>query len=114
MPNTCFTPSASRHSTKTSEALRAAMFFDSTVGTMRDSRHKVAAHINGPAQVWDAGSGVRLAGTALNGVTGGRYHGAIELRPGPGGLMAINLVGLDDYVKGVVPGEMPSLWSSEA
>src|SRR5436305_3712236 len=71
--------------------------------TLRDSHGKTAGHTGGPAQVWDAGHGVRLGGRA--------YRGAIELRAGSGGLAAINLVGLDDYVKGVVPGEMPSLWS---
>src|SRR3954452_12722108 len=56
---------------------------------------------------------VRLRGTALNGVTSGRYRGALELRGG-GGLSVVNALGLDAYVRGVVPGEMPSSWLPEA
>ena len=43
----------------------------------------------------------------------GLYRGAIEIQAG-GGLDAINVVSLDDYVRGVVAGEMPSSWPLEA
>jgi stage II sporulation protein D len=57
----------------------------------------------------------RLGGTAINGVKDGTYHGNLELRPAQGGgLLAVNALGLDDYVQGVVPGEMPSGWHPEA
>ena len=58
---------------------------------------------------------VRLLRRAINGVSGGAYRGALELRPGLyGGVSVINPVGLDDYVKGVVPGEVPASWPREA
>ena len=58
---------------------------------------------------------MRLLGTAINGVNGGTYRGNFELRPGTGGgVTAVNAAGIDDYVQGVVPGEMPSLWPDEA
>ncbi|HEV2062723.1 MAG TPA: SpoIID/LytB domain-containing protein, partial [Solirubrobacteraceae bacterium] len=49
-------------------------------------------------------------------VVGGRaYRGTLELRPGVfGGLNAINAVGLEDYVRGVVALESPSSWPIEA
>jgi stage II sporulation protein D len=60
-------------------------------------------------------SPARLLGTAINGVNGGAYRGNFELRPGTsGGVTAVNAASIDDYVQGVVPGEMPSLWPDEA
>ncbi len=57
----------------------------------------------------DAGDGV------LNVAGRGRYRGSIEVRPATfGGLSVVNSLSLDDYVKGVVPGEMPPSWSLEA
>src|SRR3954452_12371259 len=55
-----------------------------------------------------------LRGTALNGRVDGAYRGALELRPAPGGVNAINAVDLEDYVQGVVPAESPSTWPIEA
>jgi stage II sporulation protein D len=43
------------------------------------------------------------------------YRGALEFRPGEGGTVsAINAVGLEDYVAGVVSRESPSTWPLEA
>jgi stage II sporulation protein D len=48
-------------------------------------------------------------------VTDGAYRGALEIRPSSaGGLTAVNVVPLDGYVRGVVPGEVPSNWPGEA
>lgn len=41
---------------------------------------------------------------------GNRYPGGFEYRPGSGGLTVINVVGLEDYVRGVVPYEMDKSW----
>jgi stage II sporulation protein D len=57
---------------------------------------------------------LRLLGPALNFVTSGLYRGEIELRLEGGGLTAINVLALDEYVRGVVAGEMPSSWPLEA
>ncbi len=67
-----------------------------------------------PLRVVGASSGFRLRGAAANGVTDGRYRGSLELRPGPLGLSAINAVNLEDYVRGVVAGEVPASWPPEA
>jgi stage II sporulation protein D len=57
---------------------------------------------------------LRLLGPALNYVSNGRYRGAIELRTEDAGITAINVLGLDSYLRGVVAGEMPSSWPLEA
>jgi stage II sporulation protein D len=58
---------------------------------------------------------IRLLGPAINGITSGTYRGAIVLRPGAlGGVTAINALAIDKYVRGVVPGEMPSSWDYDA
>jgi stage II sporulation protein D len=44
---------------------------------------------------------------------GGAYRGSMQLYGG-GGVTAVNVVGLDDYVQGVIPGEMPPTWLPEA
>jgi stage II sporulation protein D len=67
-----------------------------------------------PLRVAAADGGILLAGRAGNGITGGRYRGALELRPGPGGVSAVNAVGLEEYVRGVVAAESPSSWPAEA
>jgi stage II sporulation protein D len=59
------------------------------------------------------------AGTAVgNGLirVGGRgvYRGKLKAKASGGGLLVINVVGLDDYAAGVVPNEMPSSWSQGA
>jgi stage II sporulation protein D len=45
----------------------------------------------------------------------GAYRGALVFSPSAaGGVMTVNSVGLDDYVKGVVAAEMPSTWPVQA
>jgi len=79
-----------------------------------DNNGKKVGSFGAPVAVASSG-GFRLGGTAINGVTDGTYHGSIELRPSAGGgLTVVNALSLDDYVQGVVPGEMPSLWHPEA
>jgi stage II sporulation protein D len=54
-------------------------------------------------------------GTPLTLVGQGRYLGAFVFRPASsGGVMTINAVGLDNYVRGVVAAEMPSSWPAQA
>jgi stage II sporulation protein D len=55
-----------------------------------------------------------LRGGASNGVANGRYRGALEVRPSGGGVMSINAVDLEDYVRGVVSAESPPSWPLEA
>src|SRR5688572_19466981 len=56
---------------------------------------------------------LRLMGPALNYVSDGFYRGEIELRTEDSGITAINVVDLDQYLRGVVAGEMPSSWPLE-
>ena len=68
-----------------------------------------------PLVVRGGTGGVRVHGRALNGVSGGRYRGNLELSPhGPRALAAVNALPVDLYVQGVVAGEMPSSWDLEA
>jgi SpoIID/LytB domain protein len=65
-------------------------------------------------RVYRKGGVLRLLGDTLNGVRSGLFHGALDIRPGSGGVTAINRIDLDQYVLGVVAGEMPSSWDLEA
>ena len=61
------------------------------------------------------GASVRLRGGAMNGVRNGYYRGSLEIRTAVGpGLNAINTVGVEDYLQGVVPSESPSIWPAAA
>jgi SpoIID/LytB domain protein len=44
----------------------------------------------------------------------GRYRGKLVARSDGGGLLVINQLGLEDYVKGVVANEVPSSWPKQA
>jgi stage II sporulation protein D len=45
----------------------------------------------------------------------GTFRGSLVFRPdGNGGVQTVNALGLDDYVKGVAPNEMPAGWSPQA
>ena len=79
-----------------------------TAGGRRIGRFGGSARFEAPSD-----SSLRLLGPALNGISNGRYRGAIEVLP-DGGVTAINVLELDSYVRGVVAGEMPSSWPLEA
>jgi stage II sporulation protein D len=61
-----------------------------------------------------SGGAVTLAGPAQNGTSGGAYRGGIEVGIGAGGLTAINVLSLEDYVAGVVSAEVPASWPDQA
>jgi len=76
---------------------------------------KVIARFSAPFKVYRPNQPTRLMGPAINGVNDGLYRGMIELRAGSGGgVTAINVIKVDPYIQGVVPGEMPSTWHMEA
>jgi len=56
----------------------------------------------------------RLLGVAESGVRDGWYRGEIWLWRDGRDVLAVNHVGLEPYLYGVVPGEMPALWHAEA
>jgi stage II sporulation protein D len=58
---------------------------------------------------------LRVLGSALNGVTGGSYRGALRFAVAThGGLDAIDHVHIEDYVRGVVAGEAVPSWPPAA
>jgi stage II sporulation protein D len=71
------------------------------------ARFKGAPAVRGPGSF-------RLYGSTSGGITDGAYRGELELRPAGDQIQAINVVGLEDYVRGVVAAEMPSGWHPEA
>jgi stage II sporulation protein D len=108
---------------------RASVKFDGgeAVGgeTLDPAKTYVAKHSNGrveidgvgkfspPARV--RGEMVRWQATTMNGVRNGSFRSSLELRPSSyGGLTIVNALGIDNYVKGVVAGEMPYAWHAEA
>jgi len=53
-------------------------------------------------------------GTAPLSLGGAQYRGTIQVSAAPAKLQAVNALGIDAYVQGVVPREMPSAWEPEA
>jgi stage II sporulation protein D len=81
---------------------------------LRAAGGRVLATVPAPLRATGPGPLV-LKGRAGNGRSNGAYRGALEFRPGTfGGVNAINAVGVDDYVQGVVPLESPASWPIEA
>jgi stage II sporulation protein D len=69
----------------------------------------------GPVLLTPAGtSPVELVGTALYGGANRTYRGSIRVVLGASGLAAVNVLALEDYLRGVVPSEMPSSWQPAA
>jgi stage II sporulation protein D len=82
---------------------------------IRTAGGRRVGRFSNPLRVERPGQPLRLLGPALNGISNGLYRGAVEVRlDGAGGVHAINALGIDPYVQGVVPGEMPSSWHPEA
>ena len=71
---------------------------------------------SGPLDVRGVGDApVKIRGSAGFGVVNGRWRGTVEVRPGTvGGLDVINDLPVEQYVAGVVAGEMPSSWPADA
>jgi stage II sporulation protein D len=82
---------------------------------LRSARGKKLATLNAPVTVSSSSKSFVLGGRALNGLSDARYRGTLEVRPGLfGGLTAVNALPLDDYVRGVIVGEMPTSWPQPA
>lgn len=73
----------------------------------------VRAHLHAPVRL-TGGSSLRVLGPADNGVTGGRYRDALVLLRAGDEVLVVNDVGLERYLYGVVPAEMPPAWPVEA
>jgi stage II sporulation protein D len=82
--------------------------------SLRSASNREIGRYLAPLRLEGAGGTFRLRGRAGNGVDDGAYRGTLEIRPGPNGLMAVNALDLESYVRGVVAGESPPSWPAEA
>jgi stage II sporulation protein D len=57
---------------------------------------------------------LRLKGTSVPGLRDGLYRGSLLISGSGSGLVAVNALDLEDYVRGVVSAESPSAWPTEA
>jgi stage II sporulation protein D len=82
---------------------------------LRDATGKSVGTVAGTLRV-DApvGQALRLNGTSVPGVRDGLYRGSLLISAAGSGLVAVNALDLEDYVRGVVSGESPSAWPTEA
>jgi stage II sporulation protein D len=67
-----------------------------------------------PLTITGGPGGFQLKGRSGNAAVDGRYRGNLQIRSAALGLSAINVLGLEDYLRGVVAGEMPAGWPQEA
>jgi stage II sporulation protein D len=82
---------------------------------LRSATNRKLASFAAPLTVVADAAPVTLRGKATNGLRDGAYRGWLEFRPGPvGNILAINAIGLEQYVAGVVSAESPSNWPAPA
>src|SRR3954463_13771045 len=75
---------------------------------------RTRARLLAPVRV-TGGASVCVRGTAINGVRDGAYRGAMRLHRDDGrSVLAVNELGMETYLRGVVAAEMPSSWAAEA
>jgi len=83
--------------------------------TLRSASNRNLGIYASPLTITGAGGGVQVNGRSANAAVNGRFRGTLQLRSAAiGGVAAINALALDDYIRGVVAGEMPSAWPQEA
>jgi stage II sporulation protein D len=88
---------------------------DSTGLVVRDASGQSVGTTPGPLRVDAAvGQPLRLNGTSVPGIRNGLYRGSLLISASGSGLVAVNALALEDYVRGVVSGESPSGWPVEA
>jgi stage II sporulation protein D len=74
---------------------------------------RTRGRVAGPVTV-TGGSSWCLRGTADNGVRSGAYRGRATVIPDGRAMLVVNRVGMESYLRGVVPSEMPASWPAEA
>jgi stage II sporulation protein D len=83
--------------------------------TLRSARGRDLGSYKSPLTITGSRGGVQVNGRSGHAARNGRYRGDLQIRAAAiGGVAAINALGLDDYIRGVVAGEMPSGWPQEA
>ena len=75
-----------------------------------ESEHgRVLARLPSPLEI--AGPApLTLDGAASNGIVNGQYRGRLRLVAATSSLQVVNVVGIESYLRGVVPSESPSSW----
>src|SRR6185436_1448355 len=82
---------------------------------LRSPTNRRLATFDAPLTVTGPGGPLTVKGKATNGVRDGAYRGWLEFRPNAvGNVMAINAIGLEQYLAGVVAAESPSNWPAAA
>src|SRR4051794_3168216 len=77
-------------------------------------RHKLGTY-DAPLRLAAPSDGaLQLRGPAANGVRDGRYRGALEIRASGNGVMTVNALDLETYLRGVVAAESPASWPAAA
>src|SRR5688572_12334107 len=78
------------------------------------SNGRTRARLTAPVRV-TGGASTCIRGEAINGVRNGLYRGAMTMQRWEGRrLLAVNELGLESYLQGVVTAEMPASWAAEA
>ncbi|MDQ3631390.1 MAG: SpoIID/LytB domain-containing protein [Actinomycetota bacterium] len=81
---------------------------------LRSPTGRALVAFTGPVRISGANAPIRLLGKGPNGVRDGLFRGALEFRPSGGGLLVINALDLDSYLRGVVAAESPASWPQNA
>lgn len=87
---------------------RAIPFADGQI-ELESSHGRALATLASPAMITGP-SPIRLGGTALNGIFSGIYRGSFALIWRNARIDVLDIVGLESYVRGVVPAESPPGW----
>jgi stage II sporulation protein D len=74
---------------------------------------RTRARVRAPVRV-TGGANTTLRGRADNGLSNGIYRGRMLLSRDGRAVLVVNSVGLEQYLYGVVPSEMPASWPAEA
>lgn len=87
----------------------------SGVVTLRSATGRDLGSYASPLTITGSTGGIQVNGRSANAAINGRFRGELQLRAAAiGGVSAINALRLDDYIRGVVAGEMPSSWPQSA
>jgi stage II sporulation protein D len=78
------------------------------------SNNHTLARLSAPVRVTAGKAPLKLLGKAENAIKDGTYRGALTLSLDGTKVLAVDDVGLEDYLRGVVAGEMPASWPAQA
>jgi stage II sporulation protein D len=84
-----------------------------TLRVVDTTNRRTRARLRAPLTVTGAGE-ICVRGRAENGLSNGEYRGRMVLVRDGTRVMVINHLSLEQYLYGVVPGEMPASWTAEA